>query len=114
MPKAKEASLAMQPVQCLPTPAARAGRVLHPALLSGLFVYQFGALVEDPARTLQDSLPLVALIQVAYVLVCLPVAGSQDSKAAKKPRPGEKKKQENTGPNPFVVGAPRRRMSREP
>ncbi|KAL2758237.1 hypothetical protein ACRALDRAFT_2097912 [Sodiomyces alcalophilus JCM 7366] len=101
--KGKDAPVLPQPVLLHSTPAAQAGRYLHLVVLLGVFGSQFNSLVEDPVRTLQNTLPLVAVIQVAYVLVCLPVAGSQAIKAARKPRPGEKRKQEHTGPNPYVA-----------
>lgn len=101
--KGKDAHVLPQPVLLHSTPAAQAGRYLHLAGLLGLFGSQFNSLVEDPVRTLQNTLPLVAIIQVAYVSACLPVAGSQATKAVRKPRPGEKRKQEHAGPNPYVV-----------
>lgn len=94
---------APSPVLVHSTPVAQAGRHLQPVLLLGLFGSQFGALVEDPVRTLQNILPIVAAIQIAYVSVCLPVAGSQGVKVSKKSRPGEKKKQDSMGPNPFLA-----------
>ncbi|TDZ53919.1 Glycosylphosphatidylinositol anchor biosynthesis protein 11 [Colletotrichum trifolii] len=93
----------LHPVQPLPTPVAQAVRHLQPAILFALFVAQFNALVSDPVRTLQKSLPVVAVIQILYAFVALPAAGSQTSKTVRKPRPGEKKKAESTGPNPFIA-----------
>lgn len=99
----RDAAAATLPVQIHTTPAAQAGRYLQPAALSALYILQFPRLVGDPVRTLTNTLPLVAAIQIVYVLVCLPVAGSQAAKGIKKPKPGEKKKQDNTGPNPYIV-----------
>lgn len=93
----------LHPVHALPSPAAQLVRHVQPVLLSGLFVAQFSSLVADPVRTLTNSLPVVAVIQIVYAFVCLPAAGSQASKGIRKPRPGEKKKVESTGPNPFIV-----------
>ncbi|KAH6696888.1 glycosylphosphatidylinositol anchor biosynthesis protein [Plectosphaerella plurivora] len=97
----RDAAAAMSAIHLHTSPAAQIGQYLHPAALSGLIIFQFPALVEDPVRTLMNTLPLVAVIQIAYVLVCLPVAGSQAAKGVKKPKPGEKKKAE-TGPNPYI------------
>jgi len=60
-------------------------------------------LVKNPVPELQIGLPIVAAIQVAYAVVCLPAAGSQQAKPARKTRPGERKKQESTGPNLVVT-----------
>ena len=52
------------------------------------------------------TLPAVTAIQATYALVCVPVAGSQSTKATKKLRPGEKKTgAEGTGSNVVIVGA---------
>lgn len=75
------------------------GRV---AVLLGLLAAQFNELVAQPALTLQSAVPVVAAVQVAYVVLCLPAAGSQQAKAAKKSRPGEKKKPE-AGTSSLVV-----------
>ncbi|UKZ91073.1 uncharacterized protein TrAFT101_006070 [Trichoderma asperellum] len=76
------------------------GRV---AVLLGLLAAQFNELVAQPALTLQTAVPVVAVVQVAYVVLCLPAAGSQQAKAAKKPRPGEKKKPEAAGTSSLVT-----------
>ncbi|UKZ65670.1 uncharacterized protein TrAtP1_006867 [Trichoderma atroviride] len=76
------------------------GRV---AVLLGLLAAQFNELVAQPALTLQSAVPVVAVVQVAYVVLCLPAAGSQQAKAAKKPRPGEKKKPEAAGSSSLVT-----------
>ncbi|KAL0942385.1 Glycosylphosphatidylinositol anchor biosynthesis protein 11 [Colletotrichum truncatum] len=93
----------LHPVYALPSPAAQVVRHVQPVLLAGLFVAQFNALVTDPVRTLQNSLPVVVAIQIVYAFVCLPAAGSQTVKPGRKARPGEKKKVESTGPNPFIA-----------
>lgn len=76
------------------------GRV---AVLLGLLAAQFNDLVAEPVLTLQSALPVVAVVQVAYAVLCLPAAGSQQAKAAKKARPGEKKKPEQAGTSSVVV-----------
>ncbi|KAM0555033.1 hypothetical protein ACHAPJ_006381 [Fusarium lateritium] len=72
------------------SPAALPASVAHQLLLAGFFYWRFDALVADPVSTLQTALPVVAAIQAAYLMLCLPPAGS--SATNKKPRPGEKKK----------------------
>ncbi|KAK1543294.1 GPI biosynthesis protein family Pig-F [Colletotrichum paranaense] len=93
----------LHPVQALASPAAQVVRHLQPVLISGLFLAQFSSLVTGPVRTLQNSLPIVVAIQVVYAFVSLPAAGSQSVRPSRKPRPGEKKKVESTGPNIFIA-----------
>ncbi|KAG7135137.1 Glycosylphosphatidylinositol anchor biosynthesis protein 11 like [Verticillium longisporum] len=100
---ATAAAAALQPVLIQQTPAGQAGRYVHPVVLLALFGSQFNSLVNDPVRVLVTTLPIVAAVQVAYVSLCLPAAGSQDAKPARKARPGEKKKQDGSGPNPVIA-----------
>lgn len=93
----------VQAIATLDAPASKAVAAVRPALLLALLAFRFRALVKDPVSELQIGLPIVAAIQVAYTVVCLPAAGSQQAKPAKKARPGERKKQESTGPNLVVV-----------
>ncbi|KAH7148513.1 GPI biosynthesis protein family Pig-F-domain-containing protein [Dactylonectria macrodidyma] len=66
--------------------------IAHPLLLAGLFAWRFDALVADPVSTLQTALPVVAVLQAAYVTLCLPAAGSLGAKVSKKQRIADKKK----------------------
>ncbi|KAF9882189.1 GPI biosynthesis protein family Pig-F [Colletotrichum karsti] len=93
----------LHPVHPLSSPAAQVVRHVQPVLLGGLFVAQFSSLVAEPVRTLSSSLPVVAAIQIIYAFISLPAAGSQAAKGVRKSRPGEKKKAESTGPNPFIA-----------
>ena len=90
----------LQPTQVLPTQAAQTARHALPALQAAIFLFRFKSLVADPVSTMWSTLPVVAAIQAAYALVCLPVAGS--SRPSRRPRPGEKKK-DSGGPNVIVV-----------
>ena len=94
--------LASQPVPVIDSPLSKGAALARPALLLSLLALRFDALVADPVATLQSSLPAVALVQAAYAVLCLPVAGSQVAKTPKKPRPGEKKK-DASGPNKISV-----------
>jgi hypothetical protein len=100
---AAKGSPALQPVALLDTPLAGLLATLRPVALLGLLFIGFRWLVADPEYALQVSLPLVAAVQVAYVILCLPIAGSP---AARKQRPGEKRRADATGPNPAVVSNP--------
>ncbi|KAH8847306.1 Glycosylphosphatidylinositol (GPI) anchor assembly protein [Pyricularia oryzae] len=69
-----------------------------PALQLQIFVLLWKRLVDDPVATMSRLiLPVMALIQVFYAVVLLPVAGS--GKQWRKPRPGEKKKAQGGEPN---------------
>lgn len=95
-----------QPIRVLSAPHAQAARHAHTVLLLSLFAVRFPALVADPVPTMYGSLlPALAALQIAYAVLCLPPAGSQSAKPARKPRPGEKKRSgsETSGPNITVV-----------
>jgi phosphatidylinositol glycan class F len=97
----------IQPVPILDGAAAKSVALAQPAILLGLLVASFGELVKDPVTTLQTGFPVVAVLQVAYVTLCLPPAGSplgKPSKAAKKARTGDRKKADATSPNIVLVG----------
>lgn len=89
-------------VQVNSTAASQAARHVVPVLLAALFYGAFGFLVADPVATLWTSLPVVALLQVLYAFICLPLAGSGAGPGKnRKQRPGEKRK-DGAGPN-FVI-----------
>jgi phosphatidylinositol glycan class F len=64
------------PVNILSTPAAQTYSHVHPAVLLALYAVRFPALVADPISTLLSDLPIFTVLQVAYVVTCLPQAGS--------------------------------------
>jgi phosphatidylinositol glycan class F len=70
------------PIDPLPTDLARLYTHIHPLLLLSLFAWRFDALVADPASVLLSSLLPVAVLQVAYVAVCLPPTSGSSSSAA--------------------------------
>lgn len=94
---------ALQPVPIFSDPLSRTIATARPALLVALLILRFNSLMKDPVSTLKTALPVVTVVQVAYAIFCLPVAGSQLAKVAKKPRPGDKKKTEQGGPNQASV-----------
>lgn len=63
-------------VDILPTTAAQTYSHIHPTLILALYSLRFSALVADPVATLLSDLPLLTVLQVAYVVTCLPQAGS--------------------------------------
>ena len=64
------------PVNILPTQLARTYSFVHPAALLAILATRFQALVADPVAEMLNTLPFLALLQVTYVMVCLPPAGS--------------------------------------
>ena len=86
----------INPVVPLSNPAANVFRHVHPALLLSLLFLRFGALVKDPVAEMTTAVAVVTVLQVAYVLLCLPATGSVVA-ARKKLRPGEKRKKDDEG-----------------
>lgn len=73
---------------------ARIYSVAHPLLLLSLLAIRFQRLVSDPVTELLNDLPVLAILQLSYVMICLPPAGSgPGSKPAdsdeKKPSQGQ-------------------------
>ena len=96
----------LPPVAIFDTPVSKAISLGRPAvILAGCFI-RLPALIEDPVSTLRTALPLVAAIQIVYAICCLPVAGSQQAKSSRKPRPGERRKQDASARNVVGVSAP--------
>jgi GPI ethanolamine phosphate transferase 2/3 subunit F len=63
-------------IDVLPSPTAQLYSYVHPTLLLSLYAIRFPTLVADPVSTLLSDLPVVAALQIAYVVTCLPQAGS--------------------------------------
>lgn len=103
--KSKDGETPTQAVRTIASPLAQIVKHVYPVLLLSLFVLRFDALVADPVTAMSSSLPVVVAMQIGYVVTCLPPAGSQTTKPAKKLRPGEKKKpgSDSAGPNIAVV-----------
>jgi hypothetical protein len=93
----------VQAVATLDTTASKFLSSARPALLLALLAGRFRAFVEDPVSELQAGLVVLGVLQVTYAVVCLPAAGSQQAKPARKQRPGERRKHESSGPNLIVV-----------
>ncbi|KJZ73173.1 hypothetical protein HIM_07370 [Hirsutella minnesotensis 3608] len=98
-PEARAKATMLSPVPVLDTPLAKTVSLARPAILLCLMITRFSALVSDPVATLWSALPVVAVVQAAYAVTCLAVAGSQTVKGAKKARPGERRKNDVSGPN---------------
>ncbi|KAI2473197.1 GPI biosynthesis protein family Pig-F-domain-containing protein [Annulohypoxylon bovei var. microspora] len=103
--KSNDGETPTQAVQTIASPLAQVVRHAYPVLLISLFLIRFDSLVADPVAAMSNSLPIVMAMQVMYAVTCLPPAGSQATKPAKKLRPGEKKKpgSDSIGPNIAVT-----------
>lgn len=99
------------PINILPSKLAQAYSFAHPILLLTLCAARFEALVADPVQELLADLPWLALLQLFYVLLCLPTAASpladsssaSDAKAARSRsgKPGYRRK--NSGKNVWAA-----------
>lgn len=98
--KADAKSSQLQAVSLLESPLAKVVALGRPAMFLGALSGGMRFLVKDPSWTLWISLPLLAAVQIAYAVIALPPTSSS---AAKKLRPGEKKKKNADGTGPIFV-----------
>lgn len=63
-------------INILSTPVAQTYSHVHPTILLALYSLRFSSVVADPVSTLWGDLPLYTALQIAYVVTCLPQAGS--------------------------------------
>ncbi|KAK2603675.1 Glycosylphosphatidylinositol (GPI) anchor assembly protein [Conoideocrella luteorostrata] len=94
-----KSKIGIPPVPIIDTPLSKSVALIRPTLVLSLLAIRFNELVAEPVSTLRVALPVVAIIQAIYAILCLPVAGSYTAKVAKKSRPGEKKKTDANSPN---------------
>lgn len=66
------------PVNILSSQLARTYSYVHPILLLALCILRFEALVADPVQELLRDLPWLAVLQIFYVMLCLPPAGTTE------------------------------------
>jgi phosphatidylinositol glycan class F len=81
---------AASPIEPLKNDAARIYTHIHPVVVLSLYAYQFPAIVADPVSALLALLAPLAVLQIAYVAVCLPPTG--ETPKVRKSKIGEKKK----------------------
>ncbi|KAK2867972.1 hypothetical protein FQN49_003290 [Arthroderma sp. PD_2] len=98
------------PIRILSNPTARAYSHLHPVLIASIFGLRFDALVSDPVTTLSTLLPVFAVLQIIYVIICLPTAGtaigsSNKARSSGKIGTGLKRKDAENTIGPKVVPA---------
>ncbi|KAF1357403.1 hypothetical protein EJ07DRAFT_167588 [Lizonia empirigonia] len=80
------------PIELLNTDAAHIYTHIHPILVLSLYAYIFNDLVADPVPTLLSTLLPLAVLQVAFVAVCLPPTSGTSTPQIRKQKQGDKKK----------------------
>ena len=81
---------ALKVVETLPSQLSQLYANLHPVLLLSLVFLSFSRLVDDPVNTLLALVPVTAVLQAIYCVVCLPSTGQTIPAPSQKP--GQKKK----------------------
>jgi phosphatidylinositol glycan class F len=99
------------PIEPLKNDMARVYTHVHPVVVLSLYAYKFKDIVADPVPALLSILAPLAVLQIAYVALCLPPTG--ETPKVRKSKPGEKKRSApgvlETGVNgTIVVCAPNR------
>lgn len=64
------------PIEILPNGVARIFTHIHPVLILSAYYLRFPATVANPVTSLAIGIVPLVLIQTAYCVICLPVAGS--------------------------------------
>jgi phosphatidylinositol glycan class F len=72
------------PIEPLKNDLARTYMHIHPLLVLSVYGLKFNALVADPVSTLFSTLPYLAVLQIAFVAVCLPPTGGAPKKPTEK------------------------------
>ncbi|CAI7675959.1 unnamed protein product [Penicillium manginii] len=100
------------PINILPSQLARIYSLVHPTLLLALAASRFEAVVANPTRELLNNLPWLALLQLFYVVLCVPPAGSLETTSS---GDNEEKKKASprspTAPRPGKSGHRRKQAS---
>ncbi|KAI9842926.1 MAG: Glycosylphosphatidylinositol (GPI) anchor assembly protein [Sclerophora amabilis] len=74
-------------IDVLKSDSARVFTHVHAILVLSLFYIRFGALVAEPVPSLLSSLLPLLIIQLSYVITCLPVAGAAGAGSSSKAPP---------------------------
>jgi phosphatidylinositol glycan class F len=77
------------PVTLLPEPAARAYTHIHPVVVLALYRLRFSNLVADPVPELLRALAALAMLQVGYVVTCLPPTNGRAGRVSEATRSGK-------------------------
>lgn len=92
IPAAPAPKAPAMPIEPLNTDAAHIYTHIHPILVLSLYAYKFNDLVADPVPTLLSTLLPLAVLQVAFVAVCLPPTSGTSTPQIRKQKQGDKKK----------------------
>lgn len=76
------------PTDLLPTDTAQLYTHIHPVLVLSLCALQFPSIVADPVPALATALIPLAILQIAYVAICLPPTGGTATPVVDKKKPG--------------------------
>jgi len=82
------------PVEPLPNTLAQIYTHVHPVVVLSTFLFRFNSLVVDPVSTLLSSALPLAVLQTAYVAICLPSANDVERRPKGKKGAGAKKVEE--------------------
>ncbi|KAJ1712918.1 GPI-anchor biosynthesis protein (Pig-F) [Aspergillus flavus] len=94
------------PIHILPNNISKTYALIHPVLLLALLALRFNALVADPVAELLSKLPFLALLQVAFVMTCLPPAGSAKDDDDKSTSANSSSSSSNAGSTSGVILKP--------
>ncbi|UPX15018.1 Glycosylphosphatidylinositol (GPI) anchor assembly protein [Ascochyta rabiei] len=92
IPAAPAPTAPTMPVEPLNTNAARVYTHIHPILVLSIYAYKFNDLVADPVPALLSTLLPLAVLQIAFVAVCLPPTSGTSTTQIRKQKLGDKKK----------------------
>ncbi|KAI1008165.1 hypothetical protein K3495_g74 [Podosphaera aphanis] len=70
-------------IELLPTNLARLSSRAHPIVLLSAYYQYFPQLVSQPVLTLQHTIVPLTILQIAYVVTCLPVVGRRAVRGTK-------------------------------
>lgn len=80
------------PVDILGGPLAGTYAQIHPVLVLGMIYMSFQNIVADPVNSLLRLAPIVALLQLVYCVICLPISGARGSSNIAKPTQPQRRK----------------------
>lgn len=92
IPAAPAPKAPVTPIEPLNTDAARIYTHIHPVLILSLYAYKFNDLVADPVPALLSTLLPLAVLQIAFVAVCLPPTDGTSTTQIRKQKSSDKKK----------------------
>jgi GPI ethanolamine phosphate transferase 2/3 subunit F len=67
------------PIDALDDSLAHIYANIHPLLVLSIYFFRFNYIVEDPITSLLNGLAPLGILQIVYVVLCLPPAGSSNA-----------------------------------